>query len=91
VKVMDWMTWYAIEGKYNTCYVYAFQNPVIQEFARFYGVPVRYSVKGSSHGAIYRCWQPGAKYNDMIAKSMNYIRWLQIKKTYKLNLNATST
>jgi hypothetical protein len=30
VKVMDWTVWYAIEGKYNTLYGHAFQNPLIQ-------------------------------------------------------------
>jgi hypothetical protein len=91
VKVMDWTTWYAIKGKYNTCYGYAFQNPVIQEFVRLHGVHALDGVKGSSHGAIYRLWQNGAKYDDMVAKSMNYTRWFQVKQTYTLNLNATAT
>jgi hypothetical protein len=64
---------------------------MIQEFVRFDGVPVRDSVKGTSHGTIYRLWQSGAKYDDMVANSMNYTRWLQIKLTCKLNLNATAT
>jgi hypothetical protein len=76
---MDSAVWYAIKGKYNTCYGHAFQNPVIQEFVGFDGVPVWDGVKGSSHGAIYRLWQSGAKYDDMVAKSMSYTRWLQIK------------
>jgi hypothetical protein len=88
---MDWTAWYAMEGKHNTCYGHAFQNPVIQCFFRSDGVPVRDSVKGSRHGAMYRLWQAGVKYDDMVEKSMNYTRWLQIKRTYKLNLNATST
>jgi ABC-type molybdate transport system substrate-binding protein len=83
------MAWYAIEGKYNTCYGHAFNNPVIKEFVLFNGVPVWYDVKGSSHGAMYRILQAGAKYDDMVSKSINYTRWLQIKRTYKLNLNAT--
>jgi hypothetical protein len=61
-----------------------------KSFFRFDGVPVRGGVKGSSHGAIYRLWQSGAKYDYMVAKSMNYTRWLQIKRMYKLNLNATA-
>jgi hypothetical protein len=48
-------------------------------------------VKGSSHGAMYRLWQNGANYDDMIANSLNYTRWMHIKWTYKLNLNATVT
>jgi hypothetical protein len=35
-------------------------------------------------------WQSGAKYDGMVAKSMNYTRWFQIKQTYKLYINATS-
>jgi hypothetical protein len=53
---------------------------VIQESVRLYGVPVRDGVKGSSHGAIYRLWQSGAKY-DMVAKSMNYTRWIAALST----------
>jgi hypothetical protein len=30
-----------------------------------------------------------ARYDDMVSKSMNYTRLLQINRTYKLNLNAT--
>jgi hypothetical protein len=48
-------------------------------------------VKGSSYGAIYRLWKNGSKSDDMVEKSMNYTRWLQIKETYKLNLNAPAT
>jgi hypothetical protein len=64
---------------------------LIQEFVRFDGVPVQEDVKGRRHGAIYRLWQSGANYDEMVAKSMNYTRWLQIRRTYKLNFNATAT
>jgi hypothetical protein len=48
-------------------------------------------VKGSSHGAIYSLWKSDAKYDDMVANSTNYTRWLQIKRMYKINLNETAT
>jgi hypothetical protein len=83
--------WYAIKGKYKTCYGQAFQNPVIQEIVRFDGVPVRDGVKGSNHGAMYRLWQSGAKYDVMVAKSMNDTRRMQIKRTCNMNINATAT
>jgi hypothetical protein len=63
---------------------------VIQELVRFDGVPVRDGVKGSNRGVVYRLLQSGAKYDDMVAKSMNYTRWLQINRTYTPNPNATS-
>jgi hypothetical protein len=48
-------------------------------------------VKGISHVSIYRRWQTGARYDDMVAKSINNtILLLQIKWAYKLNLNTTS-
>jgi hypothetical protein len=74
VKVMDWTAWCAFKGKYNTCYGNAFQNPVIQEFVRFDGVPVRVGVKGISCGAMYRLWQAGAKYDDMVAMLIPQVR-----------------
>jgi hypothetical protein len=40
---------------------------------------------------MYMLWQDGAKYDGMVVNSMSYTRWLQIKHTYKLNLNVTST
>jgi hypothetical protein len=72
VKVMDWTAWYSFEWKDNTLYGHVFQNPVIQYFMRFDGVPVQDGVKGR---------QSGAKYNAMVAKSMSYTSWLLLKWT----------
>ena len=47
-------------------------------------------VCGGSVGAMYRMWVVGSDYDKIIAGSINHSRWLQIKRTVKLNNNATS-
>jgi hypothetical protein len=71
LKVMDWMAWYTVEGKYNLLYGHSFQNPVIQEFILFDGVPVRDGVKGISHGAIYVDISPSS-HPDRALSALNY-------------------
>eukprot|EP00957_Ditylum_brightwellii_P022351 1686709-Ditylum_brightwellii.AAC.2 len=43
-----------------------------------------YGVRGGSNGAIYRRWLPDTDYDDVIAMSMIYVRFLQMKCTRKL-------
>ena len=47
-------------------------------------------VHGGSVGAMYRRWVDGSDYGEVIAESINHSGWLQIKRTVKLNKNATS-
>ena len=41
-------------------------------------------MRGGSSAAIYRCWQIGADYDEHIAMSQTFHRWLQIKQIKKL-------
>eukprot|EP00957_Ditylum_brightwellii_P210743 15365340-Ditylum_brightwellii.AAC.1 len=50
----------------------------------FDGYIIRDSVRGGSNGAIYRQWQQGTNYDDVMAMSMSYIHFLQIKCTRKI-------
>ena len=40
-------------------------------------------VCGGSSGAIYHHWQIGAYYDDDVAMSMSFRRWLQVKRVKK--------
>ena len=39
---------------------------------------------------MYRRWVDGSDYTEVIAESIKHSHWLQIKRTAKLNNNATS-
>jgi hypothetical protein len=87
---MDWTAMYAIKANYNSCYGHAFKNPQLKELVRFDGIVMCDGVKGGSKGAIYIRWQDGADFCEYVTKAQNHTRWLQIKHTYKLNLNSTT-
>ena len=65
-------------------------NPVeLHELVHFDGVAVKDGVRGGSVGAMYLRWVDGSNYNEVIADSINQSRWMQIKRTVKLNMNST--
>ena len=45
-------------------------------------------VHGGSVGVMYWKWVEGSDYDEVIVESINHLRWLQIKRTVKLNNNA---
>ena len=49
------------------------------------------NIRVGSVGAMYRRWVDGSDYGEVIVESINHLRWLQIKRTVKLNNNATSS
>ena len=81
---------YAIASGYNSAYGHKFDNPTLEELVRFDGVVIRDGVKGGSQGAMHRRWMEGALYDEVIFKSLNYTRWLQMKRTYKLCNNSVA-
>ena len=56
----------------------------LKEILQHDGCIIRDGVRGGSSGAIYRRWQIGADYDDAIAMSLSFRRWLQIKRVKKL-------
>jgi hypothetical protein len=87
----DWTDMYEIKAKCNSCYGHVFKNPHIEEVVHFDVVVIKDGVHGGSKYVIYRRWQGGAEFCcEYVTKAHNHIRWVQIKQTYKLNLNATT-
>jgi hypothetical protein len=52
----------------------------LHELVRFDGVVVQDGVHGGSDGALYHRWIDGSNYDHNVAESINYSRWLQIKR-----------
>ena len=71
-------------------YEHKFKPVELRELVRFDGVVVKDGVRGGSVGAMYWWWADGSDYDEVIADSINHSRWLQIKRTVKLNNNSTS-
>ena len=73
-------------------YGHHFVAPRIPELAKFDCILIRDGVLGGSKGSIHLRWKPDdALYNSDIAGAMTHTRFLQIKRTFKLNDNdATS-
>ena len=61
----------------------------IHYLVRFDGVVVKDGVRGDSVGAMYWRWVDGSDYDEVIVDLINHSRWLQIKRTVKLNMNST--
>ena len=73
------------ELKMGNSYGHIFKPVSIPELVRFDGVVVRDGVLGGSSGALYRRWIPnGSICCEMTMNSMNYTRWLEIKRVIKL-------
>ena len=66
-----------------------FKPVELHELVQFDGVVVKDGVCGGSVGAIYRRWVDGSYYDEVIVDLINHSRWLQIKRTVKLNNNST--
>ena len=71
-------------------YGHKFKPAEIHDLVHFDGVVVKDGVRGGSVGAMYWRWVDGSDYDEVIADSINHSRWLQIKRTVKLNNNSTS-
>ena len=71
-------------------YGHKFKPAEIHDLVRFDGVVVKDGVRGGSVGARYGQWVDGSDYDEVIADLTNHSRWLQIKRTVKLNNNSTS-
>ena len=88
-KVEGFTNGYAFsELKLGTTYGHVFKSISIPELLHFDGVVVRDGVKGGSCGAIYRRWIPdGSDSCEKVIESINFSRWLEIKRCLKLNNN----
>ena len=62
----------------------------LKEILHHNGCIVQDGVRGGCSSAIYRRWQIGANYDDNIAMSITFRRWLQIKRIKNLCNNDTT-
>ena len=84
VKLEEWSNLYAYQIGLGGSYGHEFKNVSLTEILRHDGCVIRDGVRGGSAGAIYRRWQAGADYDDNIAMSISFRRWLQVKRIKKL-------
>jgi len=89
-KVEQWSNLYAYQIGLGGSYGHEFKSVSLKEILHHDGCIVRDGVRGGSSGAIYRRWQMGADYDDNIAMSITFRRWLQIKRIKKLCNNDTA-
>ena len=83
-KLEEWSNLYACQIGLGGSYGHEFTNVSLAEILHHDGAIVRDGVRGGSSGAIYRRWQMGADYDDHVAMSLTFRRWLQIKIIKKL-------
>ena len=75
----------------GTTYGHEFKVLDLPELVKFDGTVVRDGVRGGSGGALHRRWmRSSADYDPLVAGSLTYERWLQIKRTIKLCNNSTA-
>jgi hypothetical protein len=89
-KVEGFTNSYAYSIGLGGSYGHRFKTVDLHELVHFDGVVVRDGVRGGSNGALYRRWMEGADHDELIAESIHYCRWLQIKRVIKLCNNETS-
>jgi hypothetical protein len=86
-KVENYTAKYAAGLGLGGSYGHIFTPPKIQELLKFDMTLVRDGVLGGSKGSIHLRWDHNdALYREEdIAESMRHVRFLQLKRTYKLN------
>ena len=91
-KVALWTQLYATNLGLGGSYGHHFKSVLIPELIRYDGCIMRDGVlNGSSDGAIYRRWDKlDATFSPQIYESMSYHRFLQLKRTLKMNDNSTA-
>jgi hypothetical protein len=66
-------------------YGHSFKEVMLEELLHFDSVVIRDGVHGGTDGAIYCRWREGeTTFDKEVEKSISHIRWLQLKRTYKL-------
>ena len=84
LEVKKWSNLYALQLGLGGSYGHQFKGILIPELVHFDGIVVRDGVRGGSNGAIYRRWQVGSDYDNLIDLSMTHCRFIQIKRVMKL-------
>ena len=75
-------------GLFGSQYSHSFKQVKVQELVHFDGVVVRDGALGGSNCALYQRWMNGeSMFDPLIANAIKYDRFLQIKRSYKLNNN----
>ena len=93
LKVLHTNTYAVAEKKWGGCYGHNFTFVTEPEMVHWDGVLIRDGARGGTGGSIHIRWiQDDPDFDHVIANSMKYSRWLQIKAVIKLNDNrATSS
>jgi len=79
---------YATSPGLGGSYGHDFNHPQIADLVHFDSIVIRDGVLGGSDGAIHLRWKDGdALFCREIQETMSYTRFLQLKRTYKLNDN----
>eukprot|EP00957_Ditylum_brightwellii_P143647 10944371-Ditylum_brightwellii.AAC.2 len=80
-KVEVWSSVNGYQIGLGGSYEHAFKPVKIKEHVNWDSCIIRDGVRGGRNGAIYRLWQQGTDYDDVMEMSMNYVHFLQIKCT----------
>ena len=70
-------------------YGHKFKSLDHHELVHFDEFLVKDGVRGGIVRAMYWLWVDGRDYAEVITDSINHLRWLQIKRTVKLNMNSS--
>eukprot|EP00957_Ditylum_brightwellii_P103300 7872623-Ditylum_brightwellii.AAC.1 len=86
-KVEEWSDPYGYLIGLGGFYGHVFKPAKIKEHVNWDSIVIRDGIRGGSNGTIYRQWLSGTNYDDVLAMSMNYVHFLQMKCTRKLCSN----
>ncbi|KAG7373374.1 hypothetical protein IV203_034098 [Nitzschia inconspicua] len=91
-EVMRWTQSYAHDIGLGGSYGHRFKEVMIPELVHFDGILIRDGLLGgSTDGAIYRRWQTKSPaFDPDTSSSLTHTRFLQLKRTLKLNDNKTA-
>ena len=90
-EVERWSMSYAASLGLGGSYGHDFKQPTSKELLHFDMVVVRDGVLGGMQGAIYRRWKKSdSAYDPEISGTITHIRWVQIKRVFKLCDNAAA-
>ena len=90
-EVEKWYNLYAYQISIGGSYCHGFKSINLPETFFHDGCILKDGVRGGTSVAVFCYWHMGADYNDDIAHSIKYWRWLQMKRVKKLSNNYIAT
>jgi hypothetical protein len=91
-KVMTWTHKYAIDLGLGGSYGHRFKEVMVPELVRYDAVLIRDGLLGGSvDGGLFRRWKrDDSSFDKFIHQALTHSRFLQLKRTWKLNDNSTT-